>query len=108
VARLARDQVPLTVCPLSNVMLRVFPDLAHHNLAALLEAGVRVTVNSDDPAYFGGYVNENYRGCARALGLTRARLVQLARNSFLAAFLSDAEKARHCAAVDAYAAGFKD
>jgi adenosine deaminase len=107
-ARLARDQVPLTVCPLSNVRLRVFPDLAHHNLEALLEAGLRVTVNSDDPAYFGGYVNENYRACARALGLTRARLVQLARNSFLASFLPDQEKTRHCAAVDAYAAEFGD
>jgi adenosine deaminase len=108
VARLAAEQVPLTVCPLSNVKLGVFPDLAHHNLKALLAAGLRVTVNADDPAYVGGYVNENYRACAAALDLTRAELVQLARNSFLASFLPDDEKARRCAAVDAYAAGFPD
>jgi len=108
VARLAARQVPLTVCPLSNVMLRVFPDLAHHNLKTLLEAGLRVTVNSDDPAYFGGYVNANYRACADALGLTRAQLVQLAKNSFLASFLPYDEKVRHCQAVDDYAAAFRD
>jgi len=107
VARLAAAQVPLTVCPLSNVMLGVFPSLERHSLKTMLEAGLRVTVNSDDPAYFGGYVNENYRAVARALGLSRAQLIQLAMNSFLAAFLPEDEKRRGCAAVDGYAASFR-
>src|SRR6266516_7727476 len=71
VGRLAREQVPLTVCPLSNVRLRVVDDLAHHPLRRMLDKGLMVTVNSDDPAYFGGYVSENYRARAQALGLGR-------------------------------------
>src|SRR5690349_19716395 len=71
VGRLAREQVPLTVCPLSNVRLRVVDDLAHHPLRRMLDKGLMVTVNSDDPAYFGGYVSENYRASAQALGLVR-------------------------------------
>jgi adenosine deaminase len=102
VARLAAAQIPLTVCPLSNVKLRVFPSHEEHNLKRLMAAGLRVTVNSDDPAYFGGYVNENYRTAQRALGLSRAELRVLAKNSFLASFLPAAEKARHCRAVDEY------
>jgi adenosine deaminase len=102
VARLAAEQVPLTVCPLSNVKLRVFPTLEQHNLRELLAAGLRVTINSDDPAYFGGYVNENYRTAQRALGLSRADLRRVAKNSFLASFLPDAEKQRHCRSVDEY------
>jgi adenosine deaminase len=101
-ARLAATQVPLTVCPISNVKLGVFPDLAHHNLKRLLRAGLCVTVNSDDPSYFGGYVNDNLIGCRRALDLTRDDVYRLARNGFVASFLSDAEKARHIAALDAY------
>jgi adenosine deaminase len=93
VARLAQKQIPLTVCPISNVKLHVFPDLASHNLKRLLDAGVRVTVNSDDPSYFLGYVNDNYTGCQEALGLSREDLYALARNSFTAAFLDDAERA---------------
>ncbi len=100
VARLAAEQIPLTVCPLSNVKLRVFPSLEQHNLRQLMAAGLRVTVNSDDPAYFGGYVNENYRAVQRALGLSRAELRGLAKNSFLASFLPEAEKQRHCRSVD--------
>ena len=102
VARLAAEQIPLTVCPLSNVKLRVFPSLEQHNLRQLMAAGLRVTVNSDDPAYFGGYVNENYRAVQRALGLSRAELRRLAKNSFLASFLPEAEKQRHCRSVDEY------
>jgi adenosine deaminase len=102
VARLAAEQIPLTVCPLSNVKLRVFPSLEQHNLRQLMAAGLRVTVNSDDPAYFGGYVNENYRAVQRALGLSREDLRRLARNSFLASFLPEAEKQRHCRSVDEY------
>ncbi|MGH8683600.1 MAG: adenosine deaminase [Burkholderiales bacterium] len=100
VARLAAQQIPLTVCPLSNVRLRVFPSLEQHNLGQLMAAGLRVTVNSDDPAYFGGYVNANYRAVQRALGLSRADLRRLARNSFLASFLPESEKQRHCRSVD--------
>ena len=102
VARLAAEQIPLTVCPLSNVRLRVFPSLQQHNLRQLMAAGLRITVNSDDPAYFGGYVNENYRAVQRALGLSREDLRRLAKNSFLASFLSEAEQQRHCRSVDEY------
>ncbi len=91
-ARLVRDRVPLTVCPLSNVRLRVFERMEDHNLRRLLRQGLCVTVNSDDPAYFGGYVAENYLALVRALGLSRADVVQLASNSFEASFLPEAEK----------------
>jgi adenosine deaminase len=100
VARLAQEQIPLTVCPVSNVKLRVFPDLASHNLKRLLDAGLCVTVNSDDPSYFLGYVNDNYTACREALGLTREDLYTLARNSFTAAFIDDAERARHLHRLD--------
>ncbi|HYQ39033.1 MAG TPA: adenosine deaminase [Pseudomonas sp.] len=92
-ARLAREQVPLTVCPLSNVKLRVFPTLAQHNLKSLLAAGLKVTINSDDPAYFGGYILENYRQTAEALQLSRGELKRIARNSLEAAFVDAAERA---------------
>ncbi|MHB1217102.1 MAG: adenosine deaminase [Alphaproteobacteria bacterium] len=101
VARLARDQVPLTVCPLSNVRLRVFPSLERHNLKALLDAGLKVTINSDDPAYFGGYIAKNYADTASALGLSRAQLKRIARNSLEAAFVGDAERAPWLARLDA-------
>jgi adenosine deaminase len=103
VARLVREQVPLTVCPLSNLKLGVVPDLADHPLRRMLELGLCVTVNSDDPAYFGGYVAENYRATASALGLSDQELVALARNSFIASFLDDATRAAHVAALDAFA-----
>ncbi|MBZ5715191.1 adenosine deaminase [Nannocystis pusilla] len=104
VERLARERVPLTVCPLSNVKLRVFPQLAKHNLKALMERGLLVTINSDDPAYFGGYIGDNYLACVRELGLSRDDVIALAKNSFSASFLADADKQRHIAAVDAFAA----
>ncbi len=87
VAELAARQVPLTVCPLSNLRLCVVDDLASHPLRRMLERGLVVTVNSDDPAYFGGYVNDNYVAVAEALGLGASELVRLARNSFEAAWL---------------------
>jgi adenine deaminase len=90
--RLARERVPLTVCPLSNVRLRVFDRMEDHNLKRLLQRGLCVTVNSDDPAYFGGYVAENYLAAYRALNLSRAEIVQLASNSVEASFLSQADK----------------
>jgi adenine deaminase len=105
VERLARAQVPLTVCPLSNVKLCVFPDLASHNLGQLLAAGLKVTINSDDPAYFGGYVAKNYIDTARALGLGRAELRRIARNSLEASFVSAAERAPWLARLDALGEG---
>jgi adenosine deaminase len=95
VKRLVAEQVPLTVCPLSNVKLRVFPTLERHNLGRLLDAGLAVNVNSDDPAYFGGYVAENLAATAHALGLSGGQIVQLVTNSFDASFLPEADKARH-------------
>ena len=104
IERLKREQVPLTVCPLSNLKLRVVSNLRLHNLARLLRAGLCVTVNSDDPAYFGGYVAANYLAVAEALDLSRAELVQLAANSFAASFTSEAEKAEWQARLAEYAA----
>jgi adenosine deaminase len=100
VRRLREEQTPLTVCPLSNVKLRVFDTMADHNLKRLLDAGLCVTVNSDDPAYFGGYVNANYHALADGLALTEADVVQLARNSFLASFLNDEAVDQHLAEID--------
>ena len=90
--RLARDRIPLTVCPLSNLKLCVFPDLAQHNLGALLDAGLVATINSDDPAYFGGYMNENFTQTFAATGLTAQHAYQLATNSFEASFVDVAVK----------------
>ena len=104
VARLVREGMTLTVCPLSNLKLCVVKDMKDHPLRVMLRKGLRATVNSDDPAYFGGYVNDNYLAVARALDLTRVDLVMLAKNSFTGSFLTADEIARHVAAVDAYAA----
>ena len=103
VARLAAQGMTLTVCPLSNLKLCVVDDIAHHPLKRMLGAGLRATVNSDDPSYFGGYVNANYQAVADALDLSQDDLITLARNSFTGSFLGDADKARHLAAIDAYA-----
>jgi adenosine deaminase len=93
--RLAQDRIPLTVCPLSNLKLCVFPDLAHHNLRQLLDAGLAATVNSDDPAYFGGYMNENFTQTFAATQLTAQHGYTLARNSFEASFVDETAKRRH-------------
>ena len=103
VARLAAEGMTLTVCPLSNLKLCVVDDIAAHPLKTMLDAGLKATVNSDDPSYFGGYVNANYQAVADALDLSKAELVTLARNSFTGSFLDDAAKAHHLAAIDAYA-----
>ena len=108
VERLLAHHVPLTVCPLSNVKLRVFDTMADHNLRRLLERGLCVTVNSDDPAYFGGYVADNYRAARDALGLTREEIVHLARNSFLASFLSPMEKRGRLEDIDFFLADHPD
>ncbi|HWI84925.1 MAG TPA: adenosine deaminase [Sphingomonas sp.] len=102
VTRLARSGMALTVCPLSNLKLCVVKDIAKHPIPAMLRNGLRATINSDDPAYFGGYVADNYRAVAPYLD--RNQLVTLARNSFLGSFLPDDAVTRHLAAVDAFAA----
>jgi adenosine deaminase len=103
VRRLADAGITLTVCPLSNVKLCVVEDIAAHPLRKMLDAGLAATVNSDDPSYFGGYVGANYQAVADALGLSRAELVTLARNSFTGSFLDTDAQARHLAAIDACA-----
>ncbi len=103
IKRLVAEQVTLTVCPLSNVKLRVVKDMAQHPLKKMLQLGLRATVNSDDPAYFGGYLNDNYLAVARSLNLGREELVTLARNGFSGSFLDAPQKARHIAAIDAFA-----
>ncbi len=102
-----RERVPLTLCPLSNVRLRTVDTLADHPLPAMLDAGLMCTVNSDDPAYFGGYAGDNFDAVREALGLTEERLRELARNSFLASFLEDEEElqVRYLAEVEAYEFG---
>jgi len=95
VARLVRERIPLTVCPLSNVKLRVFDTLAHHNLPELLAAGLRASVNSDDPAYFGGYLNENLHQSFASLPLTAVDAYTLLRNSLESSFQNVGEQARH-------------
>ncbi|HEX8533759.1 MAG TPA: adenosine deaminase [Allosphingosinicella sp.] len=102
VRRLAEEQMTLTVCPLSNLKLCVVPSMDEHPIDRMLAEGLRVTVNSDDPAYFGGYVNDNYRAAAEARGLGREALATLARNSFLGSFLSPAEVQDHLERIDAY------
>ena len=102
--RLAHEQMTLTVCPLSNLKLCVVPDMASHPIDAMLRAGLRATINSDDPAYFGGYVNDNYRAVAAGRNLSRDNLATLARNSFLGSFLGEPEKQAHLARLDAYLA----
>ena len=101
-ARLAMDRVPLTICPLSNVRLKVVPDMASHPLRAMMDAGLLVTINSDDPAYFGGYLTENYVAAADALGLSRSELVTLAAASFQASFLDEGTRQDRIAEVEAY------
>lgn len=105
VARLAETGMTLTVCPLSNLKLCVVPDLAAHPIDRMLELGLRATINSDDPAYFGGYVNDNYCAVAAARGLSAGQLGALARNSFTGSFLTPEEQAPHLARLDAYLAG---
>jgi adenosine deaminase len=94
VSRLVDEQIPLTVCPLSNLRLHVFNTLEEHNLKTLLHAGLCVTINSDDPAYFGGYIGENFLQSQRALGLDVDDIYALAKNAFVASFLDDYDKRR--------------
>jgi adenosine deaminase len=100
VAELAKRRTPLTVCPLSNLKLCVVNDLKDHPMKRLLDAGLCATVNSDDPAYFGGYMNANFVQTVEALGLTSDDVITLARNSFEASFVSEARRAELMAALD--------
>jgi len=103
---LVDKQIPLTVCPLSNVKLQIFDDMKQHNLRQLLELGLCVTVNSDDPAYFGGYIEENFQALHTALGLDYQDMDQLARNAFQASFLAPADKKKYLDELDAFVSGF--
>ncbi|WP_260597622.1 adenosine deaminase [Sphingomonas endolithica] len=103
-ARLARTGMTLTVCPLSNLKLCVVNDMADHPIDRMLREGLRATINSDDPAYFGGYIADNYRAAAVSRNLDRDDLALLARNSFLGSFLTDDAVAAHLGALDAYVA----
>ncbi len=102
VERLRRERIPLTVCPLSNVKLGVFPTLGDHNLVELLDAGLCVSLNSDDPAYFGGYIEDNFLAAQEALGLSRSQLRLLSRNAFEASFLDEDAKQVLIAELDRY------
>jgi adenosine deaminase len=109
VARLAEQRIPLTVCPLSNVKLRVFPTLADHNIGKLLAAGIAATINSDDPAYFGGYLNRNYTATFAALPELGAKeAYQLARNSFQASFVDEGIKEGWIKDLDAFFAQYSE
>ena len=102
--RLARDRTPLTLCPLSNVRLRVIADLKQHPIRTMMSSGLVVTLNSDDPAYFGGYVNENYRAVGAALSLRPAEVIEVARNGFVAAIMSETDRVAALARFDAVVA----
>ena len=101
VARLAKERMPLTVCPLSNKALQVTPNLADHPIKTMLDAGLCAMVNSDDPAYFGGYLNDNFAATIEALALAPADVLALVRNSFEASFITPAARSQHLQAVDA-------
>lgn len=105
VTRLVESGMTLTVCPLSNLKLCVVNDLVDHPIDRMLALGLKATINSDDPAYFGGYIADNYRAVAAARGLSREDLVQLARNSLTGSFLPAADISAHCARLDAFVAG---
>ncbi|WP_159518330.1 adenosine deaminase [Sunxiuqinia indica] len=102
VAELVQKQIPLTVCPLSNLALQAVDDLKNHPLKKLMDHGVLVTINSDDPAYFGGYMNENFEASAQSLGLSKGDLCQLARNAVVASLLPEQEKEQHFHAIEQY------
>ncbi|MDF1520413.1 MAG: adenosine deaminase [Brevefilum sp.] len=102
---LVEKQIPLTVCPLSNIKLCVFEDMTHHNIKQLLDLGVCVTINSDDPAYFGGYMNENFYATQVGLNLSKTDLYKISRNAVQAAFLNGDRKQDLIAELDAYFGG---
>jgi len=104
VERLAKEKIPLTVCPLSNTKLRVFDKMENHNLKQMLDAGLCVTINSDDPAYFGGYMNENFLAAQNGLNLSLKDIVQIAKNGFTASFLPQEDIDVHLKSIDEFVA----
>lgn len=104
--RLVKDRIPLTMCPLSNLKLCVFPTLADHTIKRMLDAGIMATINSDDPAYFGGYINENFTQTFAALGMNAQHAYQLARNSFDASFIDASTRSNYVQRLDAVFASF--
>ena len=103
IKRIAQEKIPLTVCPLSNKRLQVCPDLTQHPLQKMLDAGLIVTINSDDPSYFGGYLTDNFLAITKALSLDRKALMTLGRNAFIASFLPDREKQKALDVFDEFA-----
>jgi adenosine deaminase len=102
VKELAKRQIALTLCPLSNIALKVVKELPQHPLLKIMDAGLLATIHSDDPAYFGGYINENYLETAKALNLSKETITQLAKNAFTASYLDEASKQKRLAEVEAY------
>lgn len=100
VGRLARQKTPLTMCPISNWRLKVIPDMTQSPVKKGLDAGLLVTINSDDPSYFGGYINDNYRAVQTSLRLSEKEVIQLAKNSFAGSFLDESEKQRGLDRID--------
>lgn len=98
--RLKKEQIPLTVCPFSNTKLKVFQDMKEHNIKKMLDFGLNVTVNSDDPAYFGGYLNDNFVAIYKALNLSKEEIIKLAKNSFNSSFIGTEEKEILCKTID--------
>ncbi|AWF82767.1 adenosine deaminase [Microbulbifer sp. A4B17] len=101
IERLKKENIPLTVCPLSNTALCVYDDMSQHPILSLLEQGLCVTVNADDPAYFGGYVNKNYLALSESLGMTKEQAKKLALNSFKASYIPEADKEKWAEAISA-------
>ena len=97
-----REQIPLTVCPLSNIKLRVFDKMEDHNLKKMLDQGIRVTINSDDPAYFGGYINQNFLAAQKALKLNENEVIEIAKNGFRSSFLPQQSINAHLESIDEF------
>ena len=102
VERIVREQMPLTVCPLSNIKLRVFDKMEDHNLKKMLDQGIRVTINSDDPAYFGGYINQNFLAAQKALKLNENEVIEIAKNGFRSSFLPQQSINAHLESIDEF------
>jgi len=108
VERIVREQIPLTVCPLSNIKLRVFDKMEDHNLKKMLDQGIRVTINSDDPAYFGGYINQNFLAAQQALKLSENEIIEIAKNGFRSSFLPQQSINAHLESIDEFARQIKN
>ena len=108
VERIVQEQMPLTVCPLSNIKLRVFDKMEDHNLKKMLDQGIRVTINSDDPAYFGGYINQNFLAAQQALKLSENEIIEIAKNGFLSSFLPQQSINAHLESIDEFARQIKN